>query len=410
MSYSRIRWLVAAAWIVTIVTWIATRPGPLAPAHRPAGATADGASLFWFKGNTHAHARIELGGWSHGNASTAEVEAWYRDHGYHFLAITDHNRWHDGQSEVEGGGEFLLIPAMEITSDHRYPGVTQAGERKVHSTALGISEPVAWTFDEPRISSILDLHAQRAEASGGLAIVNHPNYRFQVTPADLIEASSTGVMEVYNAHPRANQAGHAGFRLPTEAAWDVVLSSGRQVWGVAADDAHDFGLRGALLRPFGGAPPGGAWIVVRATKLDRQSILNAIAAGDFYGSTGVVLSNISTGQGLYRVDVDLEATRREIGHSWVRKAAPVVESDDSHLVIEFIGRDGRLLYWTHDLEAAALELPDDEPYVRARITYLDKLPSMTGADRARAFYAWTQPLFASGSSAEDFNAPVDAAD
>ena len=45
----------------------------------------------WWKGNTHTHTW-----WSDGNAPAESVAAWYRERGYHFLVLSDHNRMQEG--------------------------------------------------------------------------------------------------------------------------------------------------------------------------------------------------------------------------------------------------------------------------------------------------------------------------
>src|SRR5947208_15910466 len=40
----------------------------------------------WFKGNLHTHSF-----WSDGNDYPEMIADWYRRHGYHFLALSDHN-------------------------------------------------------------------------------------------------------------------------------------------------------------------------------------------------------------------------------------------------------------------------------------------------------------------------------
>ena len=40
----------------------------------------------WWKGNTHTHTLN-----SDGDSSPGEVSHWYRDHGYDFLVLSDHN-------------------------------------------------------------------------------------------------------------------------------------------------------------------------------------------------------------------------------------------------------------------------------------------------------------------------------
>src|SRR4029450_2752195 len=47
--------------------------------------TASG-DLRWFKGNTHTHTLN-----SDGDSTPDDVVRWYREHGYDFLALTDHN-------------------------------------------------------------------------------------------------------------------------------------------------------------------------------------------------------------------------------------------------------------------------------------------------------------------------------
>ncbi|NIP19250.1 MAG: hypothetical protein GWM87_14665, partial [Xanthomonadales bacterium] len=324
-----------------------------------------------------------------------EVARWYHDHGYHFVSITDHNRHTDASIvslPADSRPDFLLVSGMEVTSDHRYPGVIQEGERKIHSTAFGTREPVDWRYGDPGKSAILSLQAERIGAAGGVQVVSHPNYRFQLVPGDVTESSGVRLIEIANVHPRSNHAGHPGFRPGTEEFWDRVLTGGKLVYGVAADDAHDFAWFRQALRNHGYAPPGGAWIMVRAPELTVTALSEALLRGDFYGSTGVHLADVTVRDGFYRVTLDRERTLREVRHRWIRDAAPVVDSDDSHFVIEFIGSHGRILHAVHDHDSAELKLEPEHVYVRARIAYLELLPDWLNRNRARAYYAWTQPV------------------
>jgi len=56
----------------------------------PAG--ADEAALRWWKGNLHTHTF-----WSDGDDFPEMVVRWYKEHGYHFLALSDHNCLSRGQ-------------------------------------------------------------------------------------------------------------------------------------------------------------------------------------------------------------------------------------------------------------------------------------------------------------------------
>ena len=46
----------------------------------------------WFKGNTHTHSL-----WSDGNDFPEMICSWYRDQGYHFLVLSDHNTLQRGE-------------------------------------------------------------------------------------------------------------------------------------------------------------------------------------------------------------------------------------------------------------------------------------------------------------------------
>ena len=64
----------------------------------------------WLKGNTHTHTTE-----SDGDTSPELVARWYRDHGYDFLILSDHNTLTDPGSLahlVDSG--FLLIPGEEV--------------------------------------------------------------------------------------------------------------------------------------------------------------------------------------------------------------------------------------------------------------------------------------------------------
>src|SRR5918997_619984 len=79
---------------------------PQVPQPAPAGR--------WFKGNTHTHTVN-----SDGDSTPDEVVRWYREHGYQFVVLTDHNYLTsvDGLNAVHGATDkFLVIKGEEVTS------------------------------------------------------------------------------------------------------------------------------------------------------------------------------------------------------------------------------------------------------------------------------------------------------
>ena len=72
-----IRLVLGATLAIALVAATRVSPRPLDQDTRPP---------VWLKGNTHTHT-IE----SDGDSTPDESCAWYREHGYQFLVLTDHN-------------------------------------------------------------------------------------------------------------------------------------------------------------------------------------------------------------------------------------------------------------------------------------------------------------------------------
>lgn len=68
--------------------------------------TAPTQTLRWYKGNTHTHTLN-----SDGDSTPDEVVRWYREHGYHFLVLTDHNFLTsvEGLNALHGADEKFLV-------------------------------------------------------------------------------------------------------------------------------------------------------------------------------------------------------------------------------------------------------------------------------------------------------------
>ena len=93
----------------------------------------------WFRGNTHTHTLQ-----SDGDSPPDSVARWYRDHGYNFLFITDHEKLTDpGPLNARYGvpGKYLLIQGQEVTQ--RVVDSTHKDKiRQAHMNSLGASQLV----------------------------------------------------------------------------------------------------------------------------------------------------------------------------------------------------------------------------------------------------------------------------
>lgn len=318
---------------------------------------ADSTAPRWFKGNLHTHSL-----WSDGNDYPEMIADRYKQAGYHFLAISDHNvlaegtRWLElkpptvvagavvqlggggvldryiarfgpawveqretaGKAEVrlkplaeyrallEEPGRFLLIPSAEITSKWSRPATATESERggpvhMNHTNPAALIAPVAaGNALEIMQRSVDAVVEQRARTGQPMMIhLNHPNYVWGVTAEELMRVHGEKFFEIYNGHPGVHNGGdHA--HLSTDEMWDVILT--RRLAELHLGVMYGIGTDDAHdyhQMILGKSNPFRGWIMVRTTHLTPESVIRAMEAGDFYASSGVTLTDVTrTGQTL----------------------------------------------------------------------------------------------------------------
>ncbi len=297
----------------------------------------------WWKGNLHTHTIN-----SDGDSSPDAVARWYKEHRYDFLALTDHNYLTDpqGLNTIFGAKDrFLLIHGEEVTSKY--------DDKAVHVNALGVRQTL-----EPKVgSSVADtarLNVELIRAAGALPSLNHPNFTWAFTVADLTGLDRLPLFEVYNGHTSTNEVGGGG-RPGMDEMWDAVLGAGKRLFGIAVDDAHVF----KSFRP-DASNPGRGWVEVKAAELSESAILAALEAGEFYSSTGVKLVDVSRDEDALRLEIEPRGVTR--------------------YTVRFVGRGGKTLGESFG-PTAEYKLKNGDGYVRAVVT------------DSNGLMAWTQPVF-----------------
>jgi len=297
----------------------------------------------WFKGNTHTHTLN-----SDGDSTPDDVVRWYREHRYQFLVLTDHNFLTDvaALNALHGADQkFLVIRGEEVTDTF--------GDKSLHINGLDVARQV----EPQKGTSVVDVLQRNVEAirrERGVPHINHPNYRWSITAAELAQVRNNRLFEIYNGHPQVNLLGGGG--VPgLEEVWDSILTSGTLLYGLAVDDAHTFKQPGNPAV----AGPGRGWVVVRAERLEARALLAAMERGDFYSSTGVVLADYQVTPALMTVKVQ--------------------PTTFSKYRIQFIGRGGQVLKEVAAPEAT-YTFNGGEAYVRARVI------------ESNGDMAWCQPI------------------
>lgn len=337
LTPSRRRALLVGSLVVALVA-------PAALRSRASQAGSGPAPARWFKGNTHTHTVN-----SDGDSTPDEVVRWYREHGYNFLVLSDHNYLTPttGLNAVHGAPEkFIVIPGEEITMT--------VSSKPVHVNGVAIASYVAPPSSPDDVVGAIQWSVDGVRRMGGVPHVNHPNFGWAVSVEQLARVERLSLFEIYNGHPQVNNVG--GGDLPgLEDMWDQLLTSGRLLYGVAVDDAHHFKRPGDPAA----SGPGRGWVYVRAEALEPRMISEALDRGDFYASTGVELT-------------DYTADAKHI-------ALQVRSTVWSKYRVQFIGRAGRVLSEVGE-NTASYTFKGDEGYVRVKVL------------ESNGLTAWTQPV------------------
>lgn len=297
----------------------------------------------WYKGNTHTHTTN-----SDGDSSPEYVANWYREAGYDFLVLSDHNVFTDPSTLAHlTGPDFILIPGEEVTSSFE--------SASVHVNGLNLPGLVEAQGGESLISTIQN-NVDAIRAVGGVPHINHPNFEWAFGAAELARVQRDKLLEIFNGHPTVHNQGGGGFPS-LERIWDLLLTGGKEIYGIAVDDAHHF--QGEFQR--GRANPGRGWVKVHATGLEPLAIVEALEEGRFFASSGVDLEDL-------QVDGD--------------RMSMVIAQDEGQFryTTVFLGDDGRVLKISYSM-TPSYEFRGSEAYVRARVVRSD------GAT------AWIQPRF-----------------
>lgn len=391
--------------------------------------------LRWWKGNLHTHTL-----WSDGGDYPEMVVEWYKKHGYHFLALSDHNILSQGRKWIDAadnrGGEaaldkyldrfgqewveqrviddrlqvrlkplsefrclfeapdhFLLIQAEEIT------------DKKAHLNVIHLRDVIQpqggnTTLEvlQNNVNAVLDQRRDTGQVM--FAQINHPNFEWALTVEDIMRVQGAGFWEVFNGHPQARNYGDQ-HRAGTERMWDIILTKRLAeldlpvIYGTANDDAHDYHKYGPEY-----ANPGRGWLMLRAPHLTPESIIKAMETGDFYASTGVTLKDIQFDGKILRLTIKPEKgvsyTTQFIGtlKGYDPTSKPAVDENGNQIQTTRIYSDqiGRILAEKRGA-VAGYNLTGNEIYVRAKV--ISTKPKDNPFAAGDVEVAWTQPVIPS---------------
>ena len=334
--------------------------------------------LTWYKGNTHTHTVL----CGHADTPPDTVALWYLDRDYNFLILSEHNTFINPDS--------VNLPENRRTNFILIAGEELSDEKEIHTTAMNINRLVQigypFKYDSIKNNTFDDLkvfymqkHVDSTRNAGGIPILNHPNWQSGASAAEIQQVDRLHMIELYNGHPDVNNWGNKR-HASMEQKWDSLLTAGRKIYGVSSDDAHFFHDWGVDV-----SNPGRGWVMVQSEQLTPDAITDAMAAGKFYSSSGVMLKEIQANKEQYAIEVDVDATLKAIESPYV--VGYKNEKADDGFLIEFITDKGNVLQGFSGT-SVKIDVPADVTYIRGKVTY-----SRTRSSKSEQFFAWTQPVF-----------------
>lgn len=251
-----------------------------------------------YKGQLHGHTTN-----SDGAQLPSAVAIAYRNAGYDFLVITDH----DYVTPDPGIGGVLFITGDEVSSSLGHMSTLNVPSVPPSRNA---QEVVDWT-----------------KAQGGLVWLAHPNYgyNFGWTIREISSVSGYQGIEVYNS--KVNQY--------AEEKWDYVLTElDRKITAIAVDDCHN------IKNP---TQFNGGWVMVFADALTKIDIINSLKKGNFYSTQGPIINNVKAEGNI--ISINLKQTSN----------------------VTWIGASGSILQETTGVMKNSYVVGGNEKYVRIRV-------------------------------------------
>ena len=286
----------------------------------------------WLKGNLHGHSTV-----SDGELPPQKVLEGYRERGYDFFSLTDHNIYTKYESEG-----LILIPGFELTcyiKDKRiHLNFLQKGEKSLYEHGQ------RFVIETHEKTMAFIEHAQ----DDYLIMLNHPDWSL-LQYRDVEAMDCLFGMEVFNYgsewQDRVGESSHF---------WDAALMDGKRWFGVSTDDNHNE-YTTSLGWPFDHVESDsfGGWVMVKAKNRSVGAITEALESGAFYATSGPEIYDFSVQEGIAHVScspvsrIIFKGERRnyvrQIGTNLTEFTSPL-RGNKEYVRVECIDEQGKVAY------------------------------------------------------------------
>lgn len=210
----------------------------------------------WYKVGLHIHTTL-----SDGRVTPEEAAMIYREAGFDAIAVTDHWKYYE-EGELAG---------LKILSGCEYNmGAADTAVDVMHIVGVGMKQDPGLIKGGCNHQEIID----GINDAGGLAVLAHPAWSLN-TPADVKHLKGFGATEIYNTVSDVGQSNrpYSGYFV------DILANEGIAYPLLATDDTHYYD----------GTDETKSYIMVKASELTTEAILEAIRKQDFYATQGPYL-------------------------------------------------------------------------------------------------------------------------
>ena len=251
-----------------------------------------------YKGNLHSHTTE-----SDGVDTPTQVMNAYKDAGYNFNAITDHNII----TSDPGVSDILFLSGVE----------SDVGNFYFHINRIMPGTLTSFNSIESILSS--------ASVERSFVYINHPVN--EITSRDIGAQRHYYGVEVWNSFYSEE------YNRLSENKIDEILTNGGRIYLLAGDDLHDLSNSKYLT---------GA-VYVYANNLTQDDIITNLKRGNFYSSNGALISSIN------------------VSNKSIQITVPATSS------INFIGKNGITYFQSTGSIASTYNVVGDEKYIRVRV-------------------------------------------
>ena len=328
----------------------------------------------FYKANLHCHTNI-----SDGKLSPEEVKKAYKENGYSVVAYTDHEVYITHNDLTDS--EFLALNGMEIAFGEQYANKTYAFAEQCHLLAIALDKNIEIqpVFAEERhvrynkhlfslvntggnvraldkwySPSCINYTISTCNKKGFFTVYNHPTWSLE-NYSHYINYEGMHAMEMFNG-----SASTDGFEDYNPRVYDDLLRSGKKLYCVGTDDNHN-------KEPFNSPRCDSfkGFTMIKAEKLDYDSIAKSLVDGNFYASQGPTIEELyyedgnvyikcSNAQKVYVTYGGRKAQIKYMEDKPVTQAEFKISKEHGYFRLTVVGLDGKRAttnaYYLEDLD------------------------------------------------------------